>query len=363
MNAQTETKLPAPLMAGGVVTAIVPQSLEEMWRISTMVIQAGIAPKALVDKKSGVEAQSSVAIAIMAGAELGLPPMVALRSFTVIGGKPALYGDGLINVCRRSKKAALIKTGYLTDASDRMLADINVDAASLPKNSDARTIGYCRAKRSDTQEEKTEIFSIADAKRAGLWDTRDRVKKKNFKTNEFFDAPNESPWHRYPQRMLSWRAAGYCLRDLFADVLGGITDEFEAREIAGEMRDITPVDGQPARREPPAPPGPPSPPKPPLPPGAAARAEPIKVIDHDVMHEAVKEADGEAPEEETGIDYGDYFERLQAALDEAADELSIEVVWSEFDAGATFEGDDDSFKLAEDMKIRRLVQLSTVNAG
>ena len=74
MNAQTETKLPAPLMAGGAVTAIVPQSLEEMWRVSTLVIRAGMAPKALVDKKSAVEAQSSVAIAIMAGAELGLPP-------------------------------------------------------------------------------------------------------------------------------------------------------------------------------------------------------------------------------------------------------------------------------------------------
>src|SRR6185436_6801219 len=82
VNAQTETKIEAklpapPLLAGGHVVAIVPQSLEEIWRVSTMVLQAGIAPKALVDKKVGQEAQSAVAIAIMAGAELGLPPMVA----------------------------------------------------------------------------------------------------------------------------------------------------------------------------------------------------------------------------------------------------------------------------------------------
>ena len=236
--------------------------------------------------------------------------------------------------------------------------------ASLPKDSDARTVGFCRAKRSEPGEEKTEIFSIADAKRAGLWDSRDRVKKKNFKTNEYFEAPNESPWHRYPQRMLSWRAAGYCLRDLFADVLGGITDEFEAREIAGEMRDITPVAEEPARREPPAPPGPPSPPKPPL---LRRRRGPEDGADQGDRPRGHARCGAGGRRRgaggRDGIDYGDYFERLQAALDEAADELSVEEVWSEFDAGATFEGDDDSFRLAEDMKIRRLVQLSTVNAG
>jgi len=33
--------------------------------------------------------------------------------------------------------------------------------------------------------------------------------------------------------MLQWRPTGYCLRTLFADILMGITDEYEAREIAG----------------------------------------------------------------------------------------------------------------------------------
>ena len=288
MNAQTETKLPT-LHAGGAVTAIVPQTLDEMWRVSTLVMRAGMAPAALTAKKSPEEAQSSVAIAIMAGAELGLPPLVALRSFTVINGRPALYGDGLINVVRRSKKATLIKTGFLRAASDKMLVAIGVDAevaANLPKDVDARTVGFCQAKRIEG-EEKTEIFSIADAKRAGLWDEREKVKKKNYKTNEYYEAINDSPWHRYPQRMLSWRAAGYCLRDLFADVLGGITDEFEAREIAGEMINITPPAAEPeVKRQPPAPPSPPKPPAPPAPPGAAKKTEPITVIEGEVMHEA-----------------------------------------------------------------------------
>lgn len=204
---------PPALMVGGSVNAIVPQSIEEIWRVSKMVVMAGLAPKALVGKKTGEDAISAVAIAVMAGAELGLPPMVALRSFTVIGGRPALYGDGIINVARRSKKAAYIRTGY----------------------DEARGVGWCEAKRADTGEMKREEFSIADAKRAGLWDDRPFVKKQDWNTKQWSDVPNEAPWFRYPQRMQQWRAAGYCLRELFADVLGGITDEYEAREIAGEI--------------------------------------------------------------------------------------------------------------------------------
>jgi hypothetical protein len=221
---------PPALMVGGNVNAIVPQSIEEIWRVSKMVVMAGLAPKALVGRKTGDDAVSAVAISIMAGAELGMPPMVSLRSFTVIGGRPALYGDGIINVTRRSKKAAYIRTGY----------------------DEVRGIGWCEAKRSDTGETKREEFSIEDAKRAGLWDERPFVKKQDWTTKEWSDVPNEAPWFRYPQRMQKWRAAGYCLRELFADVLGGITDEYEAREIAGEIY-------EPEQKAPPTPPSPPSP--------------------------------------------------------------------------------------------------------
>lgn len=236
MNAQTEPRTALPALAtGGHVAPIIPASIEEIWRVSRMVVLGGLAPQALVAKKEGDEAISAVAIAVMAGAELGLPPMVALRSFTVISGKPALYGDGLINVVRRSKKATYIRTGY--DPS--------------------RKVGWCEAKRADTGEEKREEFSAEQARRAGLWDDkptrRGTVWKDGQKT--WGEVPNDSPWHRYPERMLQWRAAGYCLRELFADVLGGITDEYEARELAGEMREINPEE-----RTPPKPPSPPKPP-------------------------------------------------------------------------------------------------------
>jgi hypothetical protein len=321
-------------MVGGAVNAIIPQSIEEMWRVSKMVVMGGLAPKALVGKKTGEEAISSVAIAIMAGAELGLPPMVALRSFTVIGGRPALYGDGIINVVRRSRKAANINTGYMENASKEAMLELGVPKWKVEtlKSAEDRSFGWCKAKRSDTGEEKTEIFSITDAKRAALWDDRPTVKKQDWNTKAWSDVPNEAPWFRYPQRMLAWRAAGYNLRELFADVLGGITDEFEAREIAGEdMRDITP-------RQPPKPPAPPAPP----------------IEDAEVVDATDENQNGDA------IDYGDFFERLDASMAAATDEASVEEVWNEFDPEATLQGDDDSIELAMNIKTRRLAAVAAL---
>jgi len=315
MNAVVEMQSRTPaLMAGAQVGAIIPRSIEEMWRVSTMVVRAGLAPQALVGKKTGDEAASAVAIAVMAGAELGLPPMVALRSFTVIGGRPALYGDGIINVARRSRKAAYIRTGY----------------------DEEKKAGWCEAKRSDTGEEKRVEFSEADARSAGLWDDRKTVKRKGY-DGQWKDVPNDAPWFRYPKRMLAWRAAGYCLRELFADVLGGITDEFEAHEIASHE--------DPVNITPPSAPRPPSPPK-----ISAPVVEDAEIIEHPA-------------EERTPVDYGDYFERLDEALRLAMDEASVEEIWTDFDPEATFQDDQDSMELALSLKAKRLAQLHPVNAG
>lgn len=318
MNAQTEIRHSVPaLVVGGSVNAIVPQSIEEMWRVSKMAVVSGLAPKALVGKKTGDDAVSAVAIAIMAGAELGLPPMVSLRSFTVISGRPALYGDGLINVVRRSKKAAYIRTGY--DAE--------------------RQVGWCEAKRSDTGEVKREEFSVDDAKRAGLWDERKTVKKQDWNTKAWADVPNDAPWFRYAPRMQQWRAAGYCLRDLFADVLGGITDEYEAREIAdNEPRDITP----------------PSPPSPPSAVRATIDASVNPIPDNGFDKDT--EADAEV------FDAAEFFTELESAMAGAMDEATVEEVWTTLDPQGTFDGDDLNLDIAYKIRNRRLAQISPLSA-
>lgn len=323
MNAQTEIRSTMPaLIGGGHVVAIIPQTFEETWRVAKAVLRGGLAPAALVGNKSEEDAVSAVAVAIMSGAELGLQPMVALRSFTVINGKPALYGDGLINVVRMSGRVAYLRTGCETIGG--------------------QMVGFCEAKRNDTGEDKRVEFSQDDAIRAKLWSDQPRIAKRR-KDGGTYEADNDSPWYRFPQRMLAWRAAGYCLRELFGDVLGGIRDEFEVREIAEveEMRDVTP-------------------PAPKLRPPSPAAVVDAEVIDPTEIVEETGEA-VEAISEGTGIDYGDYFERLQEAMNGAGDAASVEEVWTDFDPEATFQDDPDSRELADKIKINRLTQLHPLN--
>lgn len=259
-TAETATKLQAaPLPAGGQVLAVVPQTVEEIQRMSNMVIAAGIAPQSLIkrvkddasDDERRIATQmniAAVATAIMAGAELGLPPFVALRSFTVINGRPALYADGNVAVVRKAKGA------------DGLPIAEYVRHGFEVGESEALTFAWCEAKRRDNGEVHREEFSIEDAKLAGLWDAEpmrerevweyDSTKGKRVPTKKMM--PNDTPWHRFPKRMMMWRATGYCLRWLFADVLGGMPDEYEARDIEG-LIDITPAAPQQATRPSPPP--------------------------------------------------------------------------------------------------------------
>ncbi|WP_245509836.1 recombinase family protein [Rhizobium ruizarguesonis] len=268
--------------------------------------------------------------------------MVALRSFTVINGKPALYGDGLINVVRQSGKAKLLNFGY-TKYSRKMLRAAGVlpsdeDEKEFPGcteeafkalSEDERAGGFCEAERLDTGEKKTVIFTVEDAKRAGLYQDNPLVDKYVWENgSKIFkkDQPNDAPWYRFYKRMFGWRAAGYCLRELFGDVLGGIRDEFEAREIAetDEMRDITPRDQQPT------PPKPPAPPKPPV--------EDAEVVDATVEPPPPPAPEPEPTVEEHVVDDTSFFEKLEEAMAVVSDAESIEEVWTEFDPLSRFDG-------------------------
>jgi len=200
----------APLKGGGAVLAIIPQDLDAVWRMSKMAVIGKMAPKSLVEGKDEEAATAACAIAIMAGAELGLTPLMALRSYAVVNGRPSLWGDGLKAVVRQSGKCEYIRTG-----SDQKM-------------------GWCEAKRNDTGETKRVEFTMEQAKLAKL----------NVKTG---------PWTSgYADVMMERRATNRCLNDLFADVLGGIVDAQEAQDDGPIYEQIE--DARPTRSSPPAPP-------------------------------------------------------------------------------------------------------------
>lgn len=176
----------AALVAGGDVAAIIPRNIEEVFRLAGAIASSGMAPSTL-------STPEKVTIAILAGAELGMPPFQSIQSFAVVNGKPTLYGDGLIAVVRSN--GFMVKE-WLEGEGDNAVA-------------------YCEVTRPDNAEVIARSFSVADAKKAALWG-------------------KTGPWQTNPKRMLQMRARGFACRDGAADVLRG----FQMRE---EVEDYVPI--------------------------------------------------------------------------------------------------------------------------
>ena len=181
---------------------LAPQDLDGLWRVATMVLSSGLAPRSM-------NSQEAICLALAQGAELGLSPMQSLQSLAVINGKVTAYGDGLLAIVLGSDLCEGIEESLEGEGDQRV----------------ARCIAHRRGWT--TPIERT--FSVDDAKLAKLW------RKKG-------------PWTDYPNRMLQMRARGFCLRDGFADLLRGIITYEEVQDYSIPIRDI-PVE---VRDKPPA---------------------------------------------------------------------------------------------------------------
>jgi hypothetical protein len=104
MSGEVITLPPAQLRAGGKVTAIIPQSVEEVFRLATAIAKSGLAP-------STMRTAEQITIAIMHGAEIGLPPMQAVQRIAVVNGRPTIWGDAV--------PALLLSRGFKLDERRR----------------------------------------------------------------------------------------------------------------------------------------------------------------------------------------------------------------------------------------------------
>lgn len=189
------------IQAGGSIVSILPQNLDDAFRLSTAIHQAGMSPY-------GIDTPQKIMIAMLAGLELGMPPMQGVQSIAVINNRPCMWGDALIGVVRNSGVCQYVKEWMEGDGDNR--------------------IAYCETKRKGEDEPVRRSFSADDAKRAGLWQTEARVTKQG--KNGPYTKDNDSPWYRYPQRMLQMRARAWCLRDVYPDVLKGMQSREEVED-------------------------------------------------------------------------------------------------------------------------------------
>lgn len=171
---------------GGKISAFVPTTLDETWRLANIIAKSGMAPKAYKNPEQ-------VMVGIMAGLEIGLTPFTALQSIAVIGNNPTVWGDGAL---------ALVEASGLLEWHTEEFDD-------------AQKVATCTVKRLGKPSPTVRTFSFEEARAANLM-TKD------------------GPWKQYPKRMCQMRARAFALRDTFADVMKGLG-------IAEEVRDYAPM--------------------------------------------------------------------------------------------------------------------------
>lgn len=178
--------------------ALRPSNLNEAMRMADLLAFSGMVPKDYMEKPG------SVLVAITMGAEVGLAPMQAIQNIAVINGRPSLWGDAMLAICRNHREwGGIEESSTEQEASCKVTRLERIGGRIVPSTT-------------------TRTFSMEDAKRAGL-------------------AGKAGPWKEYPKRMMQMRARAFALRDTFADVLKGLHSADEASDsLYVEARDVTP---------------------------------------------------------------------------------------------------------------------------
>jgi hypothetical protein len=146
-----------------------------------MMSQSLLIPQALRGK------EPDVMVTIMAGMELGIPPMAALRMIHVVQGKPVMGADLIVACAQRSQVCNYFRCLESTD----------------------KIATYETCRKGDEPTKRS--FSIDDAKRAQL------LSKDN--------------WKKYPAAMLRARCKADLARDVYPDMVAGVYSLDEAQDI------------------------------------------------------------------------------------------------------------------------------------
>ena len=173
-----------------------PTNLTEAVEFAKFIAPSGHIPTQFQGKPN------DILVAIQWGYEIGLAPMQALQNIAVINGRPSLWGDSLIAVCKHHPEWRGIEETYIEEEDKAV----------------------CIVKRNvhgETEVTRAE-FSYKDAQKARL-------------------ANKPGPWQDYPKRMMQLRARGFALRDAFPDAIKGLITTEEAQDYPEENKPLKKV--------------------------------------------------------------------------------------------------------------------------
>jgi hypothetical protein len=197
------------------------ESIEKMQNFAQILLDSQLVPHHFYEKKpvAGVANKfepdftkgkvPAVVAVLIQGYQLSLPPLTALQHVIPVNGLLSIKGD--------LAKSMIFRSGVLLKDSWVETFEGSIEDQNL--------IITITAERSDNGMKSTKTFSVAQAKRAGLW--IDESKTKGQDGWKYL----ASAWWKYPERMIYYRALGFISRDLFSDVLQGLYTTEEANDI------------------------------------------------------------------------------------------------------------------------------------
>ncbi len=162
--------------------ALIPKDVGEVQSLSTMLGKSPLVPHSLRGKPG------DIAITIMTGMELGLPPMTALRLIHVVQGRPVMAAELIVACALKASDCEYFRCVETTDK-----------------------VATYETKRKGDPAPVRHSFTIEDAKRAGLL--------------------NKDNWKKYPAAMLRARCKAALARDHYPDAAAGVYSADEAQDI------------------------------------------------------------------------------------------------------------------------------------
>ena len=192
-----ERSTPQKKIHGSFVAALnplAPRNYDEAQRLAKLLCEAKMAPQ-------GFEKPETCLVGILQGMEMGLSPLFALQRMAIVDGRLTIWGDGAL--------ALVLRSGLCVSITEWLEGD-----------DESEWISHCEVLREGWDRPITRSFAVQDARRANLWH-------------------KPGPWTEYPKRMLQMRARAFALRDVFADVLGGLyfREEIEPKASQAKPRD------------------------------------------------------------------------------------------------------------------------------
>lgn len=198
------------------------ESVEKMEKFANILLESKLVPnhfyEQLPDKKPDFTKGKTPAVVavLIQGYQLQLPPLTALQHIIPVNGLLSIKGD--------LAKSMIFNSGKLKPGSW-----VEEETGSIETGDYMVKI---TATRSDNGQTLSRSFSVAQAKRAGLWITEQQVNGQDgwkYKS---------SAWWKYPTRMCNYRALGFIARDMFPDVMAGIYTTEEAMDLPRDTTEV-----------------------------------------------------------------------------------------------------------------------------